>query len=118
MPAADEAQVRKTLMALYEAAVAAAHPERCLPPHLPSVPKTGRLIVVGAGKAAAAMALVTESHYRRLGSLDRVSGFTTAPYDTVSALSEEPAVIEVMPARHPTPDPNSVAAAERTLMTV
>src|SRR5262245_17065316 len=118
MPAADEAQVRKTLMALYEAAIAAAHPARCLPPHLPSVPKTGRLIVVGAGKAAAAMALVTESHYRRLGSLDRVSGFTTAPYYTVSALPTKPALIEVMPARHPTPDHKSVTAAERALKTV
>src|SRR5262245_45107675 len=118
MPAAAEGQMRETLMGLYEAAIAAAHPERCLPPHLPSVPKTGGLFVVGAGKAAAAMALVTEAHYRRLGNLDRVSGFTTAPYDTVSALPAEPEVIEVIGARHPTPDQNSVAAAERALKTV
>jgi hydroxypyruvate reductase len=118
MPAAEEGQVRETLLALYEAAIAAAHPERCLPPHLPSVPATGRLIVVGAGKAAAAMALVAEAHYRRLGSLDRVRGFTTAPYDTVRALPVAPEVIEVVPARHPTPDHNSVAAAERALSTV
>jgi glycerate 2-kinase len=118
MPAAAEEQVRETLMALYEAAIAAAHPERCLPPHLPSIPKTGSLFVVGAGKAAAAMALVTEAHYRRLGTLDRVLGFTAAPYDTVSALRAEPEVIEVIGARHPTPDQNSVAAAERALKTV
>ncbi len=54
-------------MALYDAAIAAAHPDRCLPAHLPTVPEAGRLIVVGAGKAAAAMALVTEAHYRAPG---------------------------------------------------
>ena len=118
MSAAEDGQARKTLVALYEAAVAAAHPDLCLPPQLPSVPKAGRLIVVGAGKAAAAMALVMEAHYRRLGSLDRVFGFTTAPYDTVAALPIRPEVIEVVPARHPTPDQNSVAAAERALETV
>src|SRR6185295_10436399 len=98
MSAAEDGQARKTLVALYEAAVAAAHPDLCLPPHLPSVPKAGRLIVVGAGKAAAAMALVMEAHYRRLGSLDRVFGFTTAPYDTVTALPIRPEVIEAVQA--------------------
>jgi len=118
MSASDAGQTRKSLMALYEAAVAAAHPDRCLPPFLPPVPSHGRLIVVGAGKAAAAMAVVTEAHYRQQGMLDRISGFTTAPYDTVAALSAQPKIIEVMPARHPTPDHNSVAAAERALKTV
>jgi hydroxypyruvate reductase len=118
MSAAEDGQTRRTLMALYEAAVAAAHPDLCLPPHLPSVPRAGRLIVVGAGKAAGAMALVMEAHYRQLGTLDRVVGFTTAPYDTVAALPRRSEVIEVVPARHPTPDQNSVAAAERALKTV
>jgi len=118
MSASDAGQTRKSLMALYEAAVAAAHPDRCLPPFLPPVPSHGRLIVVGAGKAAAAMAVVTEAHYRQQGMLDRISGFTTAPYDTVAALPAQPKIIEVIPARHPTPDHNSVAAAERALKTV
>jgi glycerate 2-kinase len=121
MSAAEEGkqrQGRQTLMALYDAAIAAAHPDRCLPAHLPPVPEAGRLIVVGAGKAAAAMALVTEAYYRAQGRLDRVTGFTTAPYDTVAAVASKPAIIEIMPARHPTPDHNSVAAAERALKTV
>jgi hydroxypyruvate reductase len=105
-------------MALYDAAIAAAHPDRCLPAYLPAVPTAGRLIVVGAGKAAAAMAVVAEAHYRAQGGLDRVSGFTTAPYATVAALDRQPEVIAVVPARHPTPDHNSVAAAERALKTV
>src|SRR5262245_22641141 len=117
-PAHQAHEIRHTLMALYDAAVAAAHPDQCLPQHLPPVPKSGRLLVVGAGKAAAAMAVVAEAHYRALGSLDRVSGFTTAPYDTVAALAQKPAVIEVVSARHPTPDHKSVAAADRALKTV
>jgi len=46
--------MRARLLSLYEAAVAAAHPDVCLPPHLPAPPDSGRIIVVGAGKAAAA----------------------------------------------------------------
>jgi len=56
MSAGDKAR-RDLLRRMYEAAVAAAHPAKCLPPHLPPVPRDGRLIVVGAGKAGAAMAV-------------------------------------------------------------
>ena len=49
------------LMGLFEAAVATARPELCVPPNLPEPPK-GRLIVTGAGKAAAAMAQAVEQH--------------------------------------------------------
>jgi len=104
------------LLALYDAAVAAAHPAICLPTHLPLPPEGGRLYVVGAGKAAAAMAVAAEAYYRRLGILDRATGFTTAPHGTPDALSGvRPSVIEIVSARHPTPDEASVQAAERTL---
>jgi Domain of unknown function (DUF4147) len=77
---------RDRLLALNETAVAAAHPSACLPAHLPAVPDAGRLIVIGAGKAAtAAMAVVAEEHYRRLGALAAIGGFATAPYGTRSA---------------------------------
>ncbi len=82
-----QTEQRKTLLALYDAAVAAAHPDVCLPPHLPRPPEHGRLYVVGAGKAAAAMAVAAEAHYRKLGTLDRVTGFTTAPHGTPEALT-------------------------------
>src|SRR5436190_18234391 len=109
---AAQPRARTTLLALYDAAVAAAHPDVCLPPHLPQPPRDGRLHVVGAGKAAAAMAVAAEVHYRNLGVLDRVSGFTTAPYGTPEALSAaRPSVIEILSARHPTPDEASVHAA-------
>src|SRR5262245_41921246 len=52
---------RARLLSLYEAAVAAAHPDVCLPPHLPAPPDQGRIVVVGAGKAAAAMAAAAEN---------------------------------------------------------
>jgi hydroxypyruvate reductase len=106
------------LMALYNAAVAAAHPDVCLPTHLPAVPARGRLVVVGAGKAAAAMALAAERHYRDAGALERIAGFTTAPYGSSEALGERPGRIDILSARHPTPDSASVAAAERTLALV
>jgi glycerate 2-kinase len=111
--------VRSGLEALFDAAVAAAHPQACLPPHLPAAPGGGRLIVVGAGKAAAAMAAVAEQHYRASGVLDRVVGFTTAPHGTLEALpGEAPSVIGIRSARHPTPDASSVEAAERSLALV
>src|SRR5688572_25888405 len=108
--------LRAELLALYDAAVAAAHPDICLPAHLPAPPEAGLLYVVGAGKAAAAMAVAAEAYYRRLGVLDRVTGFTTAPHGTPEALTGmRPSVIEIVAARHPTPDQASVEAANRTL---
>jgi glycerate 2-kinase len=109
---------RSRLLSLYEAAVAAAHPDICLPPHLPSPPDDGRIIIVGAGKAAAAMAAAAEQHYRRLGVLDRVTGFTTAPHGTNDPRGEGAHPIALLHARHPTPDDDSVAAAERALSLV
>jgi glycerate 2-kinase len=110
---------RAELLALYDAAVAAAHPDICLPAHLPHPPQGGRLYVVGAGKAAAAMAMAAEAHYRREGVLGRVTGFTTAPHGTLESLpGPRPSVIDIVSARHPTPDEASVQAAERTLALV
>jgi glycerate 2-kinase len=119
--AAGDAQTgtRATLLSLYDAAVAAAHPNVCLPPHLPPPPADGRLYVVGAGKAAAAMAVAAEAHYRGLGVLDRVTGFTTAPHGTPEALTGlRTSALEIVSARHPTPDEASQRAAERSLALV
>ena len=54
---------RVLLRSLFDAAVAAADPALIVPQHLPEPPK-GRTIVVGAGKAAAAMAAAVEKHWR------------------------------------------------------
>jgi hydroxypyruvate reductase len=113
------ADTNALLLALFDAAVAAAHPAVCLPPHLPPAPERGRLIVAGAGKAAAAMAQAAERHYREQGALDRVTGFTTAPHGTAEALKgERPGVIRIVPGRHPTPDDASLRAAEESLALV
>jgi len=53
--------LRAILMRMFEAAVAAAHPRRCLVPHLPPPPSSGRLIVLAAGKAAGSMAAVADA---------------------------------------------------------
>ena len=46
---------------MFAAAVKAADPAHCLPAHLPA-PPAGRTLVIGAGKASAAMARATEQH--------------------------------------------------------
>jgi glycerate 2-kinase len=112
------ADTRTLLMALFDAAVAAAHPDVCLPAHLPPPPARGRLVVAGAGKAAAAMALAAERHYRAEDALDRVIGFTTAPHGSAEALAAHPDKIGIASARHPTPDDASLAAADQTLALV
>ena len=53
---------RALLRAMFDAAIAAAQPALCVPRHLPAAPK-GRLIVIGAGKASAAMAQAVEDHW-------------------------------------------------------
>jgi glycerate 2-kinase len=96
------------LRRMFDAAVAAAQPALCLPPHLPAPPE-GRLIVVGAGKAAAAMAQAVEDHYP--GPL---SGLVITRYGYGVPCSR----IEAAEAAHPTPDGAGVAATERLLRTV
>jgi hydroxypyruvate reductase len=111
--------MRGTLAQMFDTAVAAAHPDACLPQQLPAVPDGGRLVVVGAGKAAAAMAVAAERHYRDAGVLDRVTGFVTAPYGSAESLpGPPPSVLRIVSARHPTPDATSVAAAEQSLALV
>jgi glycerate 2-kinase len=56
------ADAKTLLRSLFDAAVAAADPRLCVPPNLP-VPPKGRTIVVGAGKAAAAMAAAVEARW-------------------------------------------------------
>ena len=53
---------RPLLRAIFDAAVAAAHPDVVLSAHLRPAPK-GRVICLAAGKAAAAMAAAAERHY-------------------------------------------------------
>ena len=63
-PPSSQLDQRALLRQFFDAAVAAAQPALCLPAHLPPPPK-GRTIVIGAGKASAAMARVNESEPNR-----------------------------------------------------
>lgn len=96
---------RATLTALFRAAVDAARPEHILPAHLPERP-AGRTIVLGAGKASAAMAAAVEAHWQ--GPLE---GIVVTRYGHVVPTR----AIEVVEAAHPVPDEAGAAAAERLL---
>jgi glycerate 2-kinase len=93
------------LRGLFDAAVAAAQPERCLPPHLPERP-IGRTIVVGAGKAAAEMARSVEAAWD--GPLE---GLVVTRYGHAAHCDH----IEVVEAAHPVPDANGERAAAAIL---
>jgi glycerate 2-kinase len=91
----------------FRAAVAAADPETCVPPHLPPAPR-GRLLVVGAGKAAAAMARAVERHYHDLPD-ERFEGVVVTRYGHAVPTER----ITVLEAGHPVPDEAGVRATER-----
>jgi hydroxypyruvate reductase len=96
------------LKRLFDAAIASAQPALCIPPHLP-VPPAGRLIVIGAGKASAAMAQAVEANWP--GPL---SGLVVTRYGYAVPCER----IEIAEASHPVPDAAGLAAAERMLQLV
>lgn len=108
MASVDSAPQLQLLRAMYDRAVSLAHPDICVPPYLPEVPEIGRIIIVGAGKAAAAMALATERHYAALGLGNSLFGFVTTRHGY--GLPSD--IIPIMEAGHPVPDANSVASAK------
>ncbi|MEJ1995956.1 MAG: glycerate kinase [Limibacillus sp.] len=101
----DTTQANAFLRNLFDAALAAADPAVALPPHLPEAPK-GRTLVVGAGKAAAAMARAVEQAWD--GPLE---GLVVTRYGHAVPCDK----IEVVEAAHPIPDDAGLKAAERIL---
>src|ERR1700675_2290508 len=85
---------RFLLRQMFAAAIASAQPALCIPPHLPAVPR-GRLIVIGAGKASAAMAQSVEQHWP--GSL---AGLVVTRYGYAVPCQH----IEIVESAHPVPD--------------
>ncbi|MBV5262651.1 glycerate kinase type-2 family protein [Pinisolibacter aquiterrae] len=96
---------RDLLRAMFDAAVASAQPAVCVPPALPAPPK-GRLIVLGAGKASAAMAKAVEDAWA--GPLE---GLVVTRYGYGAPCAR----IEIVEAAHPVPDAAGHAAARRIL---
>src|SRR6202022_3018279 len=103
---------RPLLRAIFDAAVAAAHPDIVLPAHLRPVPR-GRVICLAAGKAAAAMAAAAEQHY--LDALElapaRLSGIATTRRGHGVATRR----IKVIEAGHPVPDEAGLRGADESL---
>ena len=93
---------------MFEAAIASAQPALCVPPHLPAAPK-GRLIVIGAGKASAAMAQAVERAWP-----GELSGLVVTRYGYAVPCER----ITIAESAHPVPDAAGLAAAKRMLKLV
>src|SRR3954469_15908416 len=103
---------RSLLRAIYDAAVAAAHPDVVLASHLPPAP-VGKVICLAAGKGAAAMAAAAERHYLEALKLDpaRLTGLATTRHGHGVPTRR----IKVVEAGHPVPDEAGLQAAADTL---
>jgi hydroxypyruvate reductase len=102
-----DADARALLRDLFDAALAAARPATCLAPYIDKLePAKGRTIVVGAGKASAAMARALEDRWPH-----PFEGLVVTRY----GYGEECRRIEIVEAAHPVPDEKGRAAAGRIL---
>jgi len=96
---------RDLLLSLFRAALAVVDPMAAVPKHLPKPPK-GRTIVVGAGKASAAMAAAVERHWP-----GAIEGLVVTRYGHGVPCRK----IEIVEASHPVPDERGRDAARRIL---
>ncbi len=105
-------QPAQFLQYLYEVAVKRALPLQNTAAFLPAPPK-GRTLVLGAGKAAGAMAQAVEAHWPAAAAL---SGLVVTRYEHIPprpvGLAQR---IEVVQAAHPVPDAAGIAAAQRIM---
>lgn len=106
MIAFDDTFARNFLRELFDVAVTSANPHRVLASHLPEKPK-GRCIVVGAGKASAAMAQALEQAWPDVV----MSGVVVTRYGHAVATQH----VRIIEAAHPVPDDNSVLAAQEIM---
>ena len=110
-PTPEMSPSQDLLRRMFDAAITSAQPARCIPPHLPPPPR-GRLIVIGAGKASAAMARAVEDAWP--GDKSRLSGLVVTRYGYAVPCDQ----IEILEAAHPVPDAAGLQAAERLLALV
>ena len=99
---------RAFLTSLFQAAIDAASPAKRIAQFLPA-PPNGRTIVVGAGKAAASMAVAVEAAWA-----GPIEGLVVTRYGHGAPTKH----IEVVEASHPVPDAAGEAAALRILRRV
>ena len=98
------------LHGLFRAALGAADPAKAVPPHLPAPAAGGRTVVVGAGKAAAAMAKAVEERWEGRDGRP-IEGLVVTRYGHGLPCRR----IEVVEAAHPVPDAAGRQAAARML---
>lgn len=100
-----DADARALLRALFDAALAAARPATCLAPYIERLqPPKGQTIVIGAGKASAAMARAVEDQWPH-----PLEGLVVTRYGYGEACRR----IEIVEAAHPVPDDKGREAAGR-----
>lgn len=101
----DFSDPRALLKAMFDAALAAADPLRCVPPHLPEKPGR-RTVLIGAGKASALMARAIEKAWPH-----PLEGLVVTRYGHAVPCER----VEIVEAAHPVPDEAGEAAARRIL---
>ena len=112
-PCSPRELIRDFFHGLFQHAVAAALPSHCLPPFLQALePARGRTLVIGAGKASAAMAQTLEAHWPH----PIAAGLVVTRHG--EAANTPCRQIEIMEAAHPVPDAASELAATRMLQMV
>jgi hydroxypyruvate reductase len=109
MTAWNDLRAKDALNRIFMAAVASADPAKVLQHHLPSPPK-GMCVVVGAGKASAAMAAALDKAWADVN----LSGIVVTRYGHAVPAGR----IEIIEASHPVPDDMSAEAARRILASV
>ena len=105
----DGSDPERLLRRMFSAAVDSVGADACVPPALPD-PARGRTIVVGAGKAAAAMARAVEREWRARGHPPPRGVVVTRYGHAVDCRH-----IEVIEAAHPVPDAAGREVADRIL---
>ncbi|MGV6875088.1 glycerate kinase type-2 family protein [Pseudochelatococcus sp. B33] len=105
----NDQRAREALRQLFDAAVASADPARAVLAHLPA-PPAGRVVVVGAGKASAAMAAALDAAWPDAD----LGGVVVTRYGHAVPAGR----IEIVEASHPVPDERSAEAAKKILAAV
>jgi hydroxypyruvate reductase len=104
---------------LFDVAVQRALPQENIAAYLPKPPRTGRTIVIGAGKAGGAMAQAVEALWPQDAPL---AGLVVTRYHHTPRLPDSlkglKLRIEIVEAAHPVPDAAGLQASERMLAMV
>ena len=102
-----DADARALLRDLFDAGLAAARPASCLAPYIDKLqPPKGKTVVIGAGKASAAMARAVEDRWPH-----PLEGLVVTRYGYGEVCKR----IEIVEAAHPVPDEKGRTAAGRML---